>query len=106
SPDGRAIDPASETVLIALDKKFPSHNGGGVAFGPDGLLYIGIGDGGSVNDPDGNAQNKNVLFGKFIRIDVHARAAGSEYSIPETNPFAHGGGRPEIFALGLRNPWR
>src|SRR5207245_6218572 len=99
-------DVASEKNLIALDKKYPSHNGGNVAFGPDGFLYVAIGDGGSVNDPDGNAQNPNVLFGKFLRLDVRARADGREYGIPPGNPFAAGGGRPEIFALGLRNPWR
>lgn len=95
-------DPASEQILIAVDDPFPNHNGGATEFGPDGYLYVGIGDGGSGGDPNGNGQNTNVLLGKIWRIDV----SGDTYTIPADNPFANGGGAPENFAYGLRNPWR
>jgi glucose/arabinose dehydrogenase len=100
--DGRA-DPATEHVVLDLpEKRFSNHNGGAMAFGPDGDLYVGVGDGGSGGDPDGNGQNTNTLLGKILRIDV----SGDAYSIPPDNPFAHGGGAPEVYAYGLRNPWR
>jgi glucose/arabinose dehydrogenase len=99
---GDAGDPASEQKLIAVDDPFGNHNGGGLEFGPDGMLYVGIGDGGSGGDPQGNGQNTNVLLGKIWRIDV----SGDDYTSPPDNPFASGGGAPEIFAYGLRNPWR
>ncbi|MDB5103228.1 MAG: glucose sorbosone dehydrogenase [Fibrobacteres bacterium] len=93
--------------LIKIADKYDNHNGGTIAFGTkDGLLYLGTGDGGSGGDPDGNAQNTNVLLGKFLRIDVNGKDAGLEYAIPAGNPFAKGGGRGEIFALGVRNPWK
>ncbi|GEM_PF-2244493 len=93
--------------LIKIADKYSNHNGGTIAFGPkDGLLYFGAGDGGSGNDPDGNAQNTNVLLGKFLRIDVDRKDNGLEYGIPADNPYAKGGGRPEIFAIGVRNPWK
>ncbi len=83
-----------------------NHNGGMIEFGSDGLLYIGTGDGGGGGDPQRTAQNPASLLGKFLRIDVDNKAGGKEYGIPATNPFAAGGGAPEIFMLGLRNPWR
>jgi len=97
------VDPATERILLTVNKSFGNHNGGQIAFGPDGLLYIGLGDGGGQGDPEGNGQNSNVLFGKILRINVDS---GTPYGIPADNPFANGGGRPEIFALGFRNPWR
>jgi glucose/arabinose dehydrogenase len=104
SDGGATLDAATERVLVTLEQPFENHNGGSVVFGPDGFLYLGLGDGGSAGDPLGNAQNTNVLFGKLLRIDVDSRAP---YGIPPSNPFASGaGGRPEIYAYGLRNPWR
>ena len=85
-----------------------NHNGGMLAFGPDGYLYIGVGDGGSANDPPNNAQNTGVLLGKILRIDVDNPdpVAGTPYSSPADNPFVGAAGRDEIFAFGMRNPWR
>jgi uncharacterized repeat protein (TIGR03806 family) len=97
------IDPASEKVILEVGQPFANHNGGRIAFGPDGYLYIGFGDGGSGGDPGDRGQNTDVLLGKILRIDVDR---GDPYSIPPGNPFAAGGGRPEIFAWGFRNPWR
>jgi len=101
--DPNRADPESEFVLLQIDQPFPNHNGGRVAFGPDGYLYIGTGDGGSQGDPQGRAQNPDSLLGKILRLDVDG---GEPYAIPPDNPFVAGGGRPEIWALGLRNPWR
>jgi len=104
STDGGAtLDPASEQVLLTVEQPFENHNGGGVVFGPDGLLYLGLGDGGSGGDPLGNAQNVSVILGKLLRIDVDS---GVPYGIPPSNPFAAGGGSAEVYAYGLRNPWR
>lgn len=102
---GLTLDLASEKRLLVVDKPFGNHNGGTVAFGNDDLLYWGLGDGGGGGDPSGNGQNKNMLLGKMLRIDVDV-ADGTPYAIPPTNPFAAGGGRPEIYAYGLRNPYR
>jgi hypothetical protein len=101
-------DPEERIFLTIPHGDFANHNGGMVAFGPDGFLYIGTGDGGSGNDPPNNAQNIESLLGKMLRIDVNQAnpAAGTAYSIPPDNPFVGRTGRDEIFAVGLRNPWR
>ena len=101
NPD--SVDPSTERILLKVNKRFGNHNGGQIAFGPDGFLYIGLGDGGGQGDPEENGQDINVLLGKVLRIDVDSAAP---YGIPADNPFASGGGRPEIFAFGFRNPWR
>jgi glucose/arabinose dehydrogenase len=103
-------DPGSADLILTFTQPFANHNGGWMDFGPDGFLYIGSGDGGSGGDPLNNAQNPNNLLGKILRIDVASDAfAGDpnrDYAIPSSNPFASGGGSPEIYALGLRNPFR
>ncbi|MBK8563156.1 MAG: PQQ-dependent sugar dehydrogenase [Saprospiraceae bacterium] len=102
--DPNLADPSSELVLLTADQPYSNHNGGGVKFGPDGYLYIGLGDGGSGGDPQGNGQKKNTLLGKMLRIDVDG---GNPYIVPATNPFINDSNYlPEIWALGLRNPWR
>lgn len=99
---GAVADSASERVILEVPQPFRNHNGGAMAFGPDNLLYIALGDGGSAGDPQGNGQNINTLLGSILRIDV----SGDGYTIPPDNPFAAGGGAPEIYAWGFRNPWR
>lgn len=101
--DRNAADPRSAKLILAIDQPYSNHNGGLNLFGPDGMLYIGMGDGGSQGDPHGNGQNRNALLGKLLRINVDR---GDPYAVPDGNPFAKGGGRGEIWALGLRNPWR
>ena len=106
NPD--SADKSSELVLLEVNQPFSNHNGGRVSFGPDGYLYIGLGDGGSGGDPNDNAQNKTVLLGKILRIDVDNPAPPLNYGIPPDNPFAGNtqGWREEIYSFGLRNPWR
>ena len=101
--DPNQADQDSEKRLLHIQQPFPNHNGGAMAFGPDGFLYLGLGDGGLGGDPRGNGQSLNTLLGKILRIDVDQ---GQSYAIPADNPFANGGGKPEIWAYGLRNPWR
>lgn len=104
NPSDDVADANSGKVLFAVPDQYPNHNGGMLAFGPDGYLYISMGDGGSGGDPNGNAQNLNSLLGKLLRIDVNS---GSPYGIPAGNPFANrNDARPEVWAYGLRNPWR
>ncbi|WP_165822545.1 PQQ-dependent sugar dehydrogenase [Paenibacillus montanisoli] len=100
------LDPASEVIVLTYEQPFANHKGGQLAFGPDGYLYIASGDGGSAGDPHGNGQNKNSPLGKLLRIDVDKGSGGKHYSIPADNPFSGGGGAPEVYAYGLRNPWR
>jgi len=101
-------DPASERILLTVNQvsNFPNHKAGQLAFGPDGLLYFGLGDGGGGGDPFGHGQNTQTLLGKMLRIDVDASSPGLAYRIPSDNPFVGGGGLPEIWAYGFRNPWR
>lgn len=102
---GRA-DPGSRRELLFVEQPYANHNGGQVAFGPDGFLYVGLGDGGSGGDPEGNGQRLDTLLGKLLRIDPKPDGE-RPYSIPPGNPFAgRQGARPEIWAYGLRNPWR
>jgi glucose/arabinose dehydrogenase len=102
-------DLESEEEVLRILQPHWNHNGGTLCFGPDGYLYIGMGDGGAANDPDKNGQNLQTLHGKILRIDVDSKAPGLAYGIPPDNPYAHGepaGARPEIYALGIRNIWR
>ncbi len=99
---------SSELVLLTIDQPFSNHNGGNVRFGPDGYLYLAFGDGGSAGDPQNNGQNRSTLLGKILRIDVNGTSAGRNYAIPPTNPYfaSTQGYREEIYAYGLRNPWK
>lgn len=104
SGDPDLADPVTESVVLHVNQPYENHNGGEVAFGPDGYLYLGLGDGGSGGDPHGNGQNLNTLLGKILRIDV---SGASDYMVPPSNPFVgQAGKRGEIWAYGLRNPWR
>lgn len=105
APDGTAL-PASRRELLSVDQPFANHNGGMMTFGPDGHLYIALGDGGSAGDPNDNAQSLDTFLGKILRIDP-TPSAGAPYTIPADNPFiGQAGARDEIWAYGLRNPWR
>jgi len=105
--DPNQADPRSERPMLVVDQPYDNHNGGQLAFGPDGFLYIAFGDGGSGGDPQRNGQNTSTLLAKILRIGVDPPfAAGKQYAIPSDNPFANGSGLPEIWAYGLRNPWR
>jgi glucose/arabinose dehydrogenase len=99
---GDHADPASEKILLQINQPFQNHNGGSLAFGPDGDLYVGVGDGGSAGDPSGYGQRFDTLHGKILRLDV----SGDAYAIPPDNPFVGQDARGEIYAYGLRNPWR
>jgi hypothetical protein len=102
NPD--VADPASAGPVLSQTQPFANHNGGMLAFGPDGYLFVGLGDGGSGGDPLNNAQNRSTLLGKILRLDVDH---GAPYTVPAGNPFVgQAGTRPEIWSLGLRNPWR
>ncbi len=103
SADKNVADPRSAKVILSINQRYSNHQGGLNLFGADGMLYIGMGDGGSQGDPHGNGQNPNALLGKLLRINVDR---GDPYLIPSANPYANGGGRGEIWAIGLRNPWR
>jgi glucose/arabinose dehydrogenase len=104
SADPNLADPNSELIILTQEQPFENHNGGLLKFGPDGFLYIGLGDGGSANDPQRNGQNLNSLLGKILRIDVDG---GVPFAIPANNPFANQvNARGEIWHFGLRNPWR
>lgn len=107
--DNDLADPASEEVILTQVQPFPNHNGGQLKFGPDGYLYIGLGDGGSGGDPEGNGQALDTWLGKILRLEVDPSIvpAGEPYAIPEDNPLIEQeGALPEIYAYGLRNPWR
>jgi glucose/arabinose dehydrogenase len=101
-------DHESERILLQIEQPYPNHNGGAVVFGPDGMLYIATGDGGSGGDPQGNGQWTDTLLAKVLRIDVDSTGSGGDgYGIPDDNPFLDEiGSRPEIWLTGLRNPWR
>jgi len=103
SADASVADSASEKILLQVDQPYANHNGGSLEFGPDGFLYAGLGDGGSQGDPNGNGQSLETYLAKLLRVDVNS---GDLYGIPADNPFANGGGLPEIWAYGFRNPWR
>jgi len=104
---GLDADESSEQILLEIPQPFGNHNGGQILFGPDGFLYIGLGDGGGANDPHGHSQNRQTLLGSILRIDVRSHGAGVPYGIPETNPFFNSPEyRSEIWAYGFRNPWR
>ena len=106
--DKNKADVNSEKILLQVEQPFPNHKGGEISFGPDGYLYIGLGDGGGAGDPLGNGQNRSTLLGKILRIDVNSASVSLNYSIPRDNPFVgnNRGFREEIYAYGLRNPWR
>jgi glucose/arabinose dehydrogenase len=105
--DADRADPVPVARLLHIDQPFPNHNGGDLVFGPDGFLYVGMGDGGSANDPQGNGQRVDTLLGKLLRLDVDHAPTGTPYSTPADNcAGCPDGALPEIFAYGLRNPWR
>jgi glucose/arabinose dehydrogenase len=106
--DPNVADPSSELILLTYSQPYDNHNGGKVAFGNDGYLYIAAGDGGNGGDPGNRAQNKKELLGKILRIDVNNTSGNLNYAIPQDNPYKGNtdGNREEIYAYGLRNPWR
>ena len=107
SSDPDRADPESEVRMVFVDQPYSNHNGGAIAFGQDGFLYIATGDGGSGGDPQGNGQSLETLLGKILRIDVDGTDGDRNYAVPADNPFAdQTGAQPEIFTYGMRNPWR
>src|SRR3954447_8465591 len=104
--DPSKCDPKSEDVVLTIKQPYWNHNGGNLLFGPDGYLYIGLGDGGLANDPQENGQKMSTLLGKILRIDVDHKEGDKNYAIPKDNPFVgKDDARPEIYALGVRNIW-
>lgn len=102
--NANVADPNSASYVIQIKQPYPNHNGGNIAFGPDGYLYIGMGDGGSQGDPQGNGQNPKALLAKILRLDIDS---AQPYAAPKDNPFASDENfAPEVWAMGLRNPWR
>ena len=107
SPDDESADPNTEKIIMEIGQPFSNHNGGQVTFGPDSYFYVGLGDGGSGGDPRGHGQNLRTLLGTILRIDVSTLDETGSYAVPPDNPFVGvQGARPEIWAYGLRNPWR
>lgn len=107
SADPNVADPDSELIIMTIGQPYGNHNGGQLHFGPDGYLYIGMGDGGSADDPEGHGQNHRTLLGSMLRIDVDNGDDSVNYAVPPDNPFAtNGNWLAEIWAIGLRNPWR
>lgn len=106
--NANSADPNSRQVIMEYNQPYSNHKGGQLAFGPDGYLYIGVGDGGSEGDPQGNGQNLSTVLGKVLRINVDSPSSGRNYSIPSDNPYAANtlGYREETYAVGFRNPWR
>ena len=105
--DPNRADPTTEQVILEVPQPFPNHNGGNLLFGPDGYMYVGLGDGGAGGDPQGNGQNPSTLLGSILRIQPNGADAEGGYTVPEDNPFVGiSGFRDEIWAYGLRNPWR
>ena len=105
--DPNKADPASEEQILRIPQPYWNHNGGTICFGPDGYLYIGLGDGGAGNDPHKNGQNPKTVLGKILRIDVDHKDEGKKYAVPKDNPWVgQAGAATEAFAMGIRNTWR